>query len=48
MTRSEQELLSEVAVAEFKKNWPSGLVWLAVVLIASGLIVYGGYRAIFG
>jgi hypothetical protein len=27
---------------EFKKNWPLGFVVLAVVLIASGLIICGG------
>jgi hypothetical protein len=28
--------------SEFKKNWPLGLVVLAVVLIATGLIICGG------
>jgi hypothetical protein len=48
MIESEKQLLHEVAVEEIKKNWPFGLMWLAVVLIASSLIVYGGWRAIFG
>jgi hypothetical protein len=48
MIESEKQLLHEVAVEEIKKNWPFGLMWLAVVLIASSLIVYGGCRAIFG
>jgi hypothetical protein len=48
MIESEKQLLHEVAVEEIKKNWPFGLMWLVVVLIALSLVVYGGWRAIFG
>lgn len=42
MNQSEQEPLG----AAFKKNWLLGLVLLAVVLIASGLIICGEYLGI--
>jgi hypothetical protein len=48
MVESEKEYLHEIAVEEFKKNWPLGLVWLVVVLFALGLMFYGGYKATFG
>jgi len=48
MREAEKESLRQIAVMEFKKNWPLGLLWLLAIIGMFGLMLYGGYRAIVG